>query len=241
MAAKHRTKTPRIVHANSATRWFGVFFLGALIGAVAWLAFDYGREWAGLSTSDSGLAVRRLRASLKVLKEEREQLHIQLAAQERSSQVDREAARAARAALRGIQQEKQELEKDIRFLRNLVDTESTGVLRIKDFKLNNRAGANRYAYAFTVTQLKEGVGLSKGRIHIQVAGLQDDNEVQLGLAELESKRADGVKMRFQHFQEVRGKLHLPEGFVPQRVHVEIKPDNRRLAPLAEAYEWAVAG
>ena len=242
MGAERKIKTPRIVQSSSgATRWFVVFFLGALVGGAGWFGFDYGREWAGLSHSDTGRTVKRLRQSVDALTRERDELRQQLTAMERSSQIDREASRLAQEELKQIQEERQELEKDLEFLRNLVEDEGKGALRIKEFKLAAGKKKRGYSYSFTVTQMKEDFGVAKGRVDISVQGTLEGAAKTLKLAEITADKKKSHKFRFRHFQNIQGQIKLPEGFTPDSLIVEVAPETKKLPPLRESFDWVVGG
>lgn len=240
MGVERKTKTPRIVYSNGGgARWFLVFFLGALLGAAGWVGFDYGREWAGLSRSDTGRSVKRLRESIAALMRERDGLRQELTALESSSQIDREASRLAQMELKKFQEERQELEKDLEFLRNLVEAEGKGALRIKEFKLAATDKEGEYNYLFTVTQMKEDFGTSKGQVDIRVGGTLEGTAKSLTLAELTDKKTENHKIRFRHFQNIQGQLQLPEGFVPDSLIIEVVPETKGLPPLRESFDWVV--
>lgn len=242
MGVERKTKTPRIVHSKGGgARWFVVFFLGAMLGGVGWFAFDYGREWAGLSLSDTDRSVKRLRESVAALTRERNELRQKLAALERSSQIDREASRLAQMELKKLQEERQELEKDLEFLRNLVEDEGAGTLRIKVFKLAAADKEREYSYRFTVSQVKEDFGMSKGRIDISIEGSFEGAAKTLKLTELAVDKKKSHKMSFRHFQHIQGQLLLPEGFTPDSLIVEVSPETKKLPPLRESFDWVVGG
>jgi hypothetical protein len=242
MGVERKTRTPRIVDSKGGgARWFMVFFLGALLGGVGWFAFDYGREWAGLSLSDTGRSVKRLRESVAALTRERDELRQKLPALERSSQIDREASRLAQMELKKLQEERQELEKDLEFLRNLVGDEAAGALRITEFKLAATDKEREYSYRFTVSQLKEDFGMSKGRIDISIEGTFEGAAKTLKLAELTADKKKLHKMRFRHFQNIQGQILLPEGFTPDSLMVEVSPEIKNLPALRESFDWVVGG
>lgn len=242
MVATRKFRTPRIVQSRTgAGRWFAVFFLGALLGGVGWFAFDYGREWAGLSSSIEGRSIKRLRSAVAALKVERDTFRQQLAAHERASQIDQEASRLAQLELKKYQDENQELEKDLEFLRNLVEHDAEGALRIKEFKLAPGDTSRDYSYRFTVSQAKPDFGLSTGRVLVSVEGSLDGIAKTLELAELTDAKTNTHAMKFRHFQNIQGKISLPEGFSPGSLVVEVRPDSKKLAPLRESFDWVVGG
>jgi hypothetical protein len=218
-----------------------VFFLGALLGAAAWIGFDYGREWAGLSAGETSRSVRRLRSAVKELEKERDELRQQLVALERSGQIDREATRLAQMELARLQDQRQELEKEVEFLRNLVEEGATGALKIKDFNLSSTDQQSEFEYRFTVSQSKEDFGWTKGNVLLKIVGSDESGAKTLDLQEVSADSEEAHKIKFRHFQNIKGLLRLPEGFSPDSVSVEVKPTVKKLAPLSESFDWVVEG
>ena len=233
MVAPRKIKTPRIVRRNNGVRLFGIFVLGMLLGAVGWLAFDYGREWAGFSAGQAGRTAKRLRAAVAALERERDELRQQIVALERSSQIDREATRVAREEYRRLQDETQEQVRKTEFFRSLVQEGGAGSLRTKGFELFAVAGERVYGYRFTIRQVKEDFGVSEGEVLILVEGAQDGERKTLG--------PEKVKMRFRHFQRIEGKLRLPDGFDPVALVVDVQPISKNLAALKQRFEWQLGG
>ncbi len=241
MAADNKIKTPRIVPVNNGMRWFGVFFLGTLLGAAGWFGFDYGREWAGLSAGETSKTIRRLRQAVVELEKQRADLRGQVAALDRSSQIDREAMRISQMELKTAQNEVLDLEKEVAFLRNLVESDSIGALQINDFKLSPTDDDQAFAYRMTVTQIKEDFGWTRGHVSLTINGMLEGQAKALGMDDLAIKGLKPHSIKFRHFQHLKGTVQLPEGFTPDNITVEVKPSVKKLAPVNETYDWVVNG
>jgi hypothetical protein len=46
-----------------------------------------------------------------------------------------------------------------------------------------------------------------------------------------------IKLRFRYFQEVKGRLRLPEGFKPLNVQVTAKRDGSSSAKVERTFDW----
>jgi len=47
-------------------------------------------------------------------------------------------------------------------------------------------------------------------------------------------------MKFKKFQDVEGVIRLPGSFKPNRMIVEIKPNNNKLSPVKQRFKWTIA-
>ena len=92
--------------------------------------------------------------------------------------------------------------------------------------------------AFTVSQVINSGQTAKGRILLSAEGLQDGASRTLTLSEMSDGKEQSIKMRFRYFQNVEGGVKLPEGFVPATLTIEVKPDNGKMAPVTETYDWS---
>ena len=73
---------------------------------------------------------------------------------------------------------------------------------------------------------------------IKVAGQKDGKSQELGLKELTAGERTSLKMRFKHFQNVEGRLSLPEAFEPQSLIIEVKPKTKNAKPIEQEFDWA---
>jgi hypothetical protein len=149
-------------------------------------------------------------------------LQQRIAVLERSEQV----ARAANADLQQVLRDRQEqisaLRADLGFYSRLTgnNTRREG-LAVQAVHLAAAAEARVYNFTITVTQnLKAGQSAS-GRARVSVVGIQGGKLATLAWTELASNQdREGLAFSFKYFQQLKGALMLPEGFMPNRIHVE---------------------
>ncbi len=212
----------------------------AAVLSLAWQAFDYGRQRAGYDNIEVQATIGRLQAELKRLSGERDRLREQVPLLQSSSQIDRAAARDAQQQLKVFQDDKLELEEQLALLRGVLDPdEANEGIRVHDLKLERGAEPRVYQYQFLVSQLTKDVGVETGSIYISVSGLQGAKARDLGLADMTTDGADSLSMRFKYFQNLSGQIELPEGFVPRRFTVNVKPSGRHNASVTQVFEWVV--
>ncbi|MEJ1353789.1 MAG: hypothetical protein ROD09_18895 [Candidatus Sedimenticola sp. (ex Thyasira tokunagai)] len=193
-------------------------------------------------SSDQASRVKALEQKQSVLEAERQALRKQVALLERSGQIDREAALQLGVELKSEQEERIKLAHELSLLKRIVSSSvTTEGLYVQGFKLDKKAGKNRYHYRFTVSQALKDAGTATGWIHIEVEGERGEVVSTLSLQELSDGGSEKLKMRFRHFQDIDGEISLPEGFLPRSMIVNIKPTNKKLPPLEKRFDWLVAG
>lgn len=240
MTHPRRVTSPRILPPpRYGLRAFFVFLLllavGAAIGAAFFAGAAYERE-ASLPLVEEVRVVEGERDSLAAEVAELKQQNIRL---ERSQQIDREASKIAANQLKEAQDDRLAVEKEVSFLRRLIQEGGGGILQPKDFKLKETGEPRRFAYSFTIQQLIPGFGESVGSVEIKVLGKHDGEEQTLTLDKLEGSAPAVHKMEFNHFQSFEGIVQLPEGFEAENLVVEIKPKTAKLIPVSETFPWSI--
>jgi len=158
---------------------------------------------------------------------------------ERTRKIDLEANQTAQEDLKKAQDERLALEKEVSFLRRLIQEGGGGFLRIQDLKLTQMDEPGELAYSFTVSQIMQDFGESEGMIELKVAGRLDGEEQTLPLSKLTGSEPTKHAMKFRHFQSFEGRIRLPDALQPQNLVIEIKPTTSNLPPLVESYAWSV--
>ncbi|MET0088744.1 MAG: DUF6776 family protein [Candidatus Thiodiazotropha sp.] len=237
MGIDKKYRVPKIVAAHERSpAWLRVSLLTLILGGVAWLAYQQGgngiRE--GLARLQPGGQSR-----VQLLEQERNELKRELAMVKQAAEVDREALLAVRDKIKTMQSERLELEEELAFLKGIVSTSSKKqVLKVQNFKLESGLEDQQYVYKYTVSQVINSGSVVSGRIEMHVTGLKDGKTAQLTLEQLTDEKEPSQKMRFRYFQNLEGKIHIPAGFEPATITIDVKPSGGKLAPVSETYDWS---
>jgi hypothetical protein len=234
MSKRRRVVSPRIVLPHSAELWF---LVALLILALAAAAF-YGGVLLAHEEAKS------LRRTIVALQQERDEMSEALAAAkqekiglERTLQINEEASRTAQENLKKAQDERLVFEKEAMLLKRLIRQGGGGVLKVQDLALTALEEDRVFGYAFTVTQMIQDFGESRGTLSIKLAGKRDGKEVVLPLDALPGSDPTAQRIGFKHFQNIEGKLKVPEDLEPEALMVEVKPTSRNLIPVTETFPW----
>lgn len=239
MSRRRRVVSPRIVESPRAGPIFllTILVLVAIAGAFFAGIFVAREEAAAIASRLDALLRERNELSGHVAALTQENMRL-----ERSMEIDREANRTALQSLRTAQDERLELEKEVSFLKRLIEQGGGGILKVKDFKLTIADEPGHVAtYSFTISQLIRDFGESAGRVEIRLVGKRDGKEVERGLDKLPGSEPSSHKMRFKHFQNFEGRIKLPDGFEPERFVVDVKPSTKKLIPVTETFAWDAEG
>jgi hypothetical protein len=217
----------------------------ALLGFVAlgclYLAFELGRYQSGYSL----LEYRRERAALaERLAEEQgasDELRRQLAIAETAGEIDRATYSQVESTLGELQAKIQAQEEELVFYRGIVSPQD-GVagLRIQSLEVLPSDGERRYLLRLLLVQAIVHSRRVSGAVKLQLEGIQDGQMVTFDVAELVTPGdAYDMAYEFRYFQGLEAELTLPLSFEPQRVTVEIWPNEARAERINQAFDWPV--
>jgi hypothetical protein len=198
--------------------------LAVALVAFGWLLYEYGRNVAGYSMVEAHQRQAALAGQVAELEAEKGRLQAQVAVLEQAAEIDRRAYEEVDRTLADLQNEMLEMRQEVAFYRGIVNSEDVAPgLRIQSFKLR-QADAAQFQYRLVLTQLASTKARIQGKAEIALSGLRNGAETDLPAVELlsEAGTAD-LRFSFRNFQELRGVLNLPAGFIPLRVHLRAVP------------------
>jgi len=232
MVLHKRVIAPRLVQPpSSASRAVFILLVLAIFAATIFGAFSFGRQ-VGIGMS---------KPLIQTTKSECDALSAQLKQQstvlEQSQRIDRETDRSLSKQIKEAQDEQLALEKEVSFLRRLIQEGGKGILQPKDFKVEETDEPGVFRYNFTVRQLIQDFGRSTGRVEIQVIGRRNGKETVLSLGKLEGSEPLSHRMGFKHFQVFKGLIKIPDDFEPEKLVVAVKPNPPKLIAVSETFLW----
>ncbi|MEQ8861584.1 MAG: hypothetical protein RIC56_23320 [Pseudomonadales bacterium] len=159
--------------------------------------------------------------------------------------VDAQAARSLRETISELRHELGALDEEVTFYKSLMAPSSIERgLQIAEFDLAAGAADNEFVYRLLLTQAAERRSWIQGRVRLELRGVRgaDDGataEAVLPLTELTSIDDYPLKFRFRYFQDLSGTVTIPEGFLPQSVHVTATLKGKSAAAIERSFDWLV--
>ncbi|SFD74339.1 hypothetical protein SAMN05660831_02209 [Thiohalospira halophila DSM 15071] len=221
------------------------FLLAALILAVAaglWGIYELGRYQGGFDAAEARAERQRLLEAREALQERVEELRSQKVALERARDIEEQGHEQVREDLKRLQDELLEIKEELAFYRGIVSPEDTASgLRVQSFDVEKNASDDLFHYQLVLTQVLKNDSFTSGYASLEVEGVHEDggSRERLDLAEISADETEQLRFRFRYFQDFRGDLELPEGFVPFRVIVTVHPSGGRYGTIEETFDWPV--
>lgn len=237
MLSPRKFQPPKIISAQSGLAFFlRALLLLLLLLIVARVAYQQGS--GGNAASFVGLLPDSNR-QIKALEEERNALRRELTMVKQAAEIDRESIISIRNQIKQFQSERLKMEEELAFLRGIVSTSNKKhALRVQNFKLEPGLESRQYIYRFSVSQVINSGIVAKGVIELSIEGLQNGRSTRLSLAQVSQEQQDQIKMRFRYYQNVEGKLRLPDGFEPATIEINVKPSGSKLEAVKESFDWS---
>ena len=231
--------------AAPVSRPIAALLLAALVAAVClYLAYELGRYQSGFSLLDQRRERTNLNRQLAAEKAVSDELRRQLAIGETSSEIDRATYAQVETTLADLQAQIQAQEEELVFYRGIVSPQDrVAGLRIQSLEALPGDGEGRYLVRLLLVQAIQHKSRLSGAVKLQLEGIQDGQTASFDAAELVAPgESYDMDYEFRYFQGLEAELALPVGFEPQRMTVEIWPDEARAERINQTFEWpAIAG
>lgn len=207
----------------------GLGWLLSVLGAWTFASWQASPLLPGLSAT-----LKQTRAQLRAAQEELAQLHQHQATLARSDQISRAANRKVQQALAERDEEIADLRANLAFYERVAGSsaEPKG-LNVHSAEFEPEA-AGSWRYRIMLTQNLERGAVSTGKLRFSIEGVRDGKLTRLDWSDLHQRDAPEQEFSFRYFQQLRGRVMLPEGFTPQRVRVSLRGGD---ASLDQALAW----
>ncbi len=214
--------------------------LALAVAASGWLLFDYGRKRAGFDSIEARQQQGQLETRIAALSGENSRLLARITQLEQAGEIDRRAHDEVSRNLSDLQNELLEIRQEVEFYRGIVNAEDQGQsgLKIQTLKLRQEAEPRQYQFRLILSQLATTNAQVRGHAELAVSGILDGEQVELSHQQLAGSQATALPFNLRHFQEIRGNIALPEGFVPLRLLLKVTPGAGNGAVLERVFLWA---
>lgn len=235
-------KKPHVqMHGKSRT-WVVRALLAGLIVVSGYLIFEFGRINAGYDIVDAANDRQAYEDRIAALDDEIVALKQDVALLETHREIDRKAYKEVEESLKSLQNKIQEQRDAIAFYRGIVSpADGNSGLRVQDLKLTRGKAEREFNLRLVLVQAMQHHRKVSGDVNLSVLGSQDGVETVYTFNQLVPADADkGWPFSFRYFQNFDRQLVLPDGFTPERIHVEVRSKTRSIASIEESFAWTTS-
>ncbi|MFN3714638.1 MAG: DUF6776 family protein [Alcanivoracaceae bacterium] len=161
----------------------------------------------------------------------------ELALHRTGTQVAQQAQEQVRSEIRDLRGQLAELEEAVAFYKSVMAPGSVEQgLRIERFELAPAGTSGEVAFRLVLTQVGDNRNNVAGDVLLRLAGRQGNEAVQLSGSDMLVEGSE-TRFRFRYFQELTGRLRLPDDVQAEQITVEAISGTRRNQKTEKTYIW----
>jgi hypothetical protein len=231
-------QTRYLITIQRPFRWLiGFLVIIALVAAVVWMSYEYGRRMAGFNSSDADLVISSQQVEIETLQSKLAEYQRQTAMLERNSKIEDDTTGQLKKTLTEAQNEVLELKKELAFYKSIVAPEQGKPSMVIQTIQLKKDVAGDYDYKIMVSQQGRNDRFARGTIEVTIKGTNQGAKQTLALSDVSDDAGKPMKFGLKYFQNFTGKLKLPEGFVAESMRVKLKPSSKTLESVDEIFPW----
>ncbi len=236
MLKRNRTSELVVKHrVSSRTKVLvgAILMLSVLIAGGA--IYQQGLSQGGFEFSLASLRQSQSRNTVKELRGENQQLRETLARAERGLQMNETTYKELDDSLKVSARQIVQLREEISFYRNILSpaNKQPGV-RIQSLHIEFTEKVSLFQYKLVVIQALKHDRQVYGRAKFEISGLQAGKNTVL---QYPGTNGRAIVVNFKYFQDIEGKIKLPENFTPSRVKVSVTTRGRNGKTIEKEYDW----
>ncbi len=202
--------------------------------------FEFGRFRGGYDLLESREQISQRDREIAQLNRKIEQLRNEVVLLETSSGIDAEAHQQIEQRLQVLQGTIQEQAEALAFYKGIISPEDGEAgLKIRDFKVEPGTEPGWYLVKIVLIQAKDHGRQVSGVVDLTIDGQLAGEGKTLALTDVRqtAEAAGAPAFSFRYFQELEEFLSLPEGFVPEKINIEVRPKGRSARTIRKSFDW----
>jgi hypothetical protein len=226
-------------------RWswllLAAFCLSGFSGSVGWwLSNQEAAQTQSAVQAEVGGQLEMVQQQLAALSNENTELQLRLVAVERSAQVDQATQDAMRVRCSLLQDKLGQLEDEAAFYQSLLGNDDTAAsMHASELQVRMRLSPQYFKYRLTLARFSTAVDTAEGIARLSLVGRQEGKPVTLPWNQINDQGQADFKFSIKQMEVLEGDVHLPEGFIPARLKIELIPLNKAFTRQVEHLDWVV--
>ena len=218
----------------------GILLLILIVGAAG------GGYWYGLDGKLSLVhdnykdeQITALKAQVTELTDQLNEAAFRATAVEKSAEVDRAASQEIQQTIKDLKDQVAGLQEEVTLYKGIMaPNNNTSGLRIQEMSVSTTADPTRFRYKLMLTQVGDNNSYIQGFVGVNILGQSNGEKQTIPLKDVSDdiEKTD-IKFRYRYFQDVKGELNLPEGFVPEQIQVIAQASGNKAARVEKFFDW----
>ena len=224
---------------NSGYMWAMRTAIAVALIVGGYLTFEFGRIQADYNVVDAAQKRHDDENRIAELERQISTLKQEISLLETHRNIDREAYKDVETSLSNLQEKIQEQGDAIAFYRGIISpSDGQRGLRVQDLRLSKGKEARQYHVKLVLVQVMQHDRSVKGEVNFSLEGAQDGVAISYSLEQLvPADEASNWPFSFRYFQNFNRQLILPEGFLPERINIEVHSRTKSIASVKQSFLW----
>jgi len=203
------------------------------------LGYVTGMAQGGFRFSTAEESRDRLEEQVEQLREQNSETSQELVNLERGRTIDAQALNQARRTIVDLETQIASLNADLTFYKNIMaPSETSKGLQVDRLSVQGARQEGAYNFKLVLTQVGDNKSYISGVVAVNVIGMRDDEKEVIALRDLSDDIDDlGVKFRFRYFQDIEGRLEVPDGFEPVELQVVARAEGNKSSQAERTFDW----
>ncbi len=224
---------------SSGPIWAVRAAIAVAVVAGGYLTFEFGRIQADYNVVDAAQQRQDFEDRIKGFQKQIVTLNQEIALLETHRNIDREAYKDVEIGLASLQDKIQEQRDAIAFYRGIISpADGQRGLRVQDLRLSKGTDDRQYHVRLVLVQVMQHDRSVKGKVNFSLEGAQDGVATTYKLEQLvPADESSNWPFSFRYFQNFERQLILPEGFLPERINIEVMSRTKSIASVKQSFLW----
>ena len=230
---------PRSSSYSSGPIWAARAALAVAFVVGAYLTFEFGRIQADYNVVDAAEERQDYENHIKELQKQIGALNQEIALLETHRDIDQEAYKDVETSLANLQEKIQEQRDAIAFYRGIISpADGQRGLRVQDLRLSKGKDDRQYYIRLVLVQVMQHDRSVKGEVSFSLEGAQNGVATTYNLKQLvPAEETSNWPFSFRYFQNFDRQLILPEGFLPEKINIEVMSRTKSIASVKQSFLW----
>jgi hypothetical protein len=204
-----------------------------------YLTFEFGRIQADYNIVDAAQERQDDENHINELQKQIGTLNQEIALLETHRDIDQEAYKDVEKSLANLQQKIQDQRDAIAFYRGIISpADGQRGLRVQDLRLSKGKEQRQYYIRLVLVQVMQHDRSVKGEVNFSLEGAQDGVATTYKLKQLiPADETSSWPFSFRYFQNFDRQLILPEGFLPEKINIEVMSRTKSIASVKQSFLW----
>jgi len=233
--------TQLVIRTHRPIRFaIGVILASMVTATGTWLLLDEAHWSVIRSRFRTSAEQQRLWSSNKDLEQENTTLRERVISLERIASVDKQTETFLQKEIRESQDEVFVLKGELAFYQGIMESaDQTKGLDVHSIYVRRLPRVRTYQLKLVLTHVANAEAEAAGTMKITIDGLQNKAQRQFALNEVSADATPEIPFKFRNFKRFETGMQLPDGFVPQRVFVELQLSDIKASKIKKVFDWPV--